>query len=434
MSGTTLIPHKGALNGQLSIPGDKSISHRSIILSSLAKGESRISNFLNGEDCLRTIKAFREMGVSIEINDEFVTVKSKGVEHLLEPKIPLDFGNSGTTARLMLGVLAGLPFYSVVFGDPFLTERPMNRVVDPLQQMNGKFYGRKNSGYLPMSVVGGNLSGIHYESPIKSAQVKSAILLAGLFAEGRTTVIESTKTRDHTENMLKAFGADINVNGNEVTITNQKKLTAHDVIVPGDISSAAFFIVAGLIVPGSKLVLKSVGLNETRTGILDVLSNMGALFEITNVKDFAGERFGDITVTQGALKGTIIDGELIPRLIDELPVIALLATQATGKTIIRDAEELRVKETDRIAAVADVLKSLGVIVETYEDGMVIEGNQKLTGGTIKSYHDHRIAMMGAIASLIASEPVEIDSVDCIKISYPNFFEHFNHIKQVESAE
>lgn len=428
------MPHKGIIKGYIHIPGDKSISHRSIILSSLAFGKSHITNFLSGEDCLKTIQAFREMGVSIQIKDDYVIVNSQGAAHLKEPKRPLDFGNSGTTARLMLGVLAGLPFYSVAFGDPYLTERPMKRVVEPIQKMNGKIYGRLNGGYLPISIVGGQLSGICYKLPVKSAQVKSAVLLAGVFAEGRTTIIESTKTRDHTENMLKAFGADIEIEGNEVTITNKNKLTAHDIIIPGDISSAAFLLVAGLIKPGSKLILKRVGLNKTRTGILDVFTNMGASFEIHNIEEFTGERFGDITVTYGSLNGTTISGDLIPRLIDELPIIALLATQANGKTIIRDAEELRLKETDRIKAVADVLTNLGATVETFEDGMVIEGNQILKGGSIKSYHDHRIAMMGAIASLITKDSVTIDSIDSIKISYPSFFKHLNEIKQVESTE
>ena len=429
-----LSPTKEPLKGSIKIPGDKSISHRSIILASLAKGTTKISNFLNGEDCLRTIEAFREMGVTIDIDQQEVEVQSLGVDELKEPLVPLNFGNSGTTARLMLGLLAGLPFFTTVYGDQYLSKRPMSRVVDPVQQMNGQFYGRQQNNLFPMGIVGSKLTGIHYKLPVKSAQVKSAILLAGLLAEGKTTVVESTQTRNHTENMLRAFGADIQIHQNEITITNRKPLTAQQIIVPGDISSAAFFIVAGLIVPGSSITLEKVGLNETRTGLLDVIDQMGATYSINHIHTVAGEKYGDITVEYSQLHGIEIKGDMIPRLIDEIPIIALLATQAKGETVISDAGELRVKETDRIAAVEDVLTSLGATLQTFDDGMVIKGKQDLVGGSIKSYHDHRIAMMGSIASLITKNGVEIDSTDSIQISYPNFFEHLNQVKGEESTE
>src|SRR5699024_4973554 len=429
-----LSPTGKALKGTIKIPGDKSISHRSIILASLAKGSTKISNFLNGEDCLRTIEAFREMGVTINVDEQQVEVKSLGASELTEPLVPLNFGNSGTTARLMLGLLAGLPFFTTVYGDEYLSKRPMSRVVEPVQKMNGKFYGRQQNNLFPMGVVGSKLMGIHYKLPVKSAQVKSAILLAGLLAEGETTVVEATQTRNHTENMLEAFGADIHVKQNEIMITNSNELIAQDIIVPGDISSAAFFIVAGLIVPGSCITLEKVGLNETRTGLLDVIDKMGATYSIHNIHTVAGEKYGDITVEYSQLNGIEIKGDIIPRLIDEIAVIALLATQAKGETIISDAGELRVKETDRIAAIEDVLTSLGATIKTFDNGMIINGEQRLEGGCIRSYHDHRIAMMGSIASLITKNDVEIDSTDSIQISYPNFFEHLNQLKAKESTE
>ncbi len=427
MCAVKLNPNQKPLQGSISIPGDKSISHRSIILGSLAKGRTEVTNFLDGEDCMRTIVAFQAMGVAIEKKGTTITIESGGLKALQEPLIPLDFGNSGTTARLMIGLLAGLPFFSTIYGDAYLTKRPMNRVIVPLKQMGAEFAGRSSGTLLPLAIKGRALTGMTYEMPLKSAQVKSAVLLAGLLANGSTTVIEETKTRDHTERMLAAFGADISTEGNAATITNKKELIATDVYVPGDISSAAFFLVAAAIVPDSKLTLEKVGLNETRTGIIDVLEQMGANIVIDNIQTIGGEKFGDITVSYGALKSIEISGDIIPRLIDEIPVIALLASQAEGTTIIRDAEELRVKETDRIEAVVDVLSTLGIHIEATNDGMKIHGKAQLTGGNIASYNDHRIAMMGAIASLIASEPVVIDDTSSIAISYPNFFEHLDQV-------
>ena len=314
-----------------------------------------------------------------------------------------------------------------MYGDPYLTVRPMARVVTPLTKMGATIDGRNNGNNLPLAVRGSNLQGIHYELPVKSAQVKSAILLAGLFADGETTVVEQAKTRDHTENMLKAFGADIQVDDLSVTIKKQDELYPVDVTVPGDISSAAFFLVAGAIVPNSRITLKNVGLNETRTGIIDVMKKMGANLSIKNEREISGERLGDIIVQYSELKGTVIEGEIIPRLIDEIPIIALLATQAEGTTVIKDAEELRVKETDRIKAVVDILTTLGANIEEKEDGMIIYGKTPLQEGKIRSYHDHRIAMMGIIASTICKGKVILDDASSIAISYPKFFDDLNEL-------
>lgn len=427
MGEVNLQPITGSISGVIEVPGDKSISHRAVMFGSMAKGTTKVTNFLDGEDCLHTIEAFRSLGVSIEASGTDVTITSDGIHSFQEPKIPLYFGNSGTTARLMIGLLSGLPFLSTIYGDPYLTERPMSRVINPLKKMGANIDGRQQDSLLPLAIKGNELTGIYYALPVKSAQVKSALLLAGLSANGETTILEETKTRDHTENMLAALGADIKVNGNEVTISNKKTLEAIDVHVPGDISSAAFLLVAAAIVPESKLTLKNVGLNETRTGIIDVLINMGANIEISNQKTLNGEDSGDITIKYTKLTGTIIDGDIIPRLIDEIPIIALLATQAEGTTVIKDAEELRVKETDRIEAVVDILSKLGAHITETDDGMIIEGSTSLNGGKVSSYNDHRIAMMGAIASLITENQIILDDDASIAVSYPNFFEDLQRI-------
>lgn len=416
------------LKGSLAIPGDKSISHRSIMLGSLAKGRTNVSNFLTGDDCLHTVNAFRKMGVDITVDGTNVVINSEGAKHLAEPKEPLYFGNSGTTARLMIGLLAGLPFFTTIYGDPYLTERPMRRVTDPISKMNASFMGRNNGDLLPLAIQGKALTGITYELPVKSAQVKSAVLLAGLFAKSKTTVIEIDKTRDHTERMLKAFGAHISVNDKTVELTGGQELIATDIEVPGDISSAAFMLTAGAIVEGSELTLTNVGLNDTRTGIIDVLEQMGADLTFTNIRTENEEKIGDITIRYRKLQATTVEGEIIPRLIDEIPLIALLASQAEGTTVIKDAEELKVKETDRIAAVVDVLSTLGADIEATDDGMIIRGKTALTGGKIKSYYDHRIAMMGVVASLIASEKVILDDTSSIAVSYPTFLSDLESVK------
>src|SRR5699024_1316186 len=427
MSGFICKPVQNKLQGEIAIPGDKSISHRAIMFGSLAKGKTTIDNFLPGEDCLHTIDIFRHFGVNIQRDETKVTIESKGYEEFIEPKVPLYFGNSGTTARLMFGIIPALPFHSVMHGDPHLTIRPMDRVVNPLREMGASIDGRHGGSYLPIATRGKTLQGIHYELPVKSAQVKSAVLIAGLFASGQTTVIEKIQTRNHTENMLQAFGADITIDGHAISVSNKNKLQATNIDVPGDISSAAFFLVAAAIVPGSKIKLKNVGLNASRTGVIDVLQAMNASITITNERVSGGEALGDITIEYSALKGTVIEGDIIPRLIDEIPILALLATQAEGETIIRDAEELRVKETDRIEAVVQNLREMGASIKENEDGMIITGKTSLTGGNLRSYSDHRIAMMNVIASMITTDDVIIDDIDSIAISYPNFFEHVDEI-------
>lgn len=415
------------LQGIIEIPGDKSISHRSIIFSSLAKGTTNITNFLPGEDCLLTIEAFRQLGVSITQNDTNVSVVSEGYQSFKEPQNPIYLGNSGTGARLLIGLFAGLPIFTVLHGDQYLSERPMDRVVDPLRQMNASISGRDNGKKLPVAIQGKKLLGIDYTLPVKSAQVKSAVLLAGLFANEHTTVREETKTRDHTEKMMQTFGVSIDIKDTAVTVTPSTLQTPGNIDVPGDISSAAFFLVAGAIVPESKIVLKSIGLNETRTGIIDVLDQMGAQMKITPASTDEGEPFGDIEISYSHLQGITIEGDMIPRLIDEIPIIALMATQADGQTIIRNAEELRVKETDRIQAVVEVLQTLGASVQETNDGMIIEGNSTLKGGKVSAYADHRMAMMEVIASFITSHSVEIDDVSSIDISFPTFFEQIEQL-------
>lgn len=410
------------LTGDLSVPGDKSISHRAIIFGSLAQGKTKITRFLNGEDCLMTIKTFQAMGVKIDQQDDQVLIESAGIEGLREPLAPIYFGNSGTTARLMLGVLAGLPFHTTIYGDPSLTQRPMDRVRDPLREMGAKIDGRDDGNLLPIAVRGQSLSGITFKPPMKSAQVKSGVLLAGLLADGETTVIETTKTRDHTENLLSAFGGNVNVDGNTITLKGKQSLTGTEIEVPGDISSAAFFIVGALLVPGSHLTIKNVGLNPTRTGLLDVLNQMGANLGIKETKRVGKEAIGDITVKYAELNPVEVAGDVIPRMIDEFPILALLATQVDGTTIIRDAEELKHKETDRITAVVDILNTLGAKVEGTDDGMMIEGKTPLFGGEVSSDGDHRLGMMIAIASLICQETVTLVDPDVINISYPTFFD------------
>ncbi|SDL66646.1 3-phosphoshikimate 1-carboxyvinyltransferase [Sediminibacillus halophilus] len=420
------------LTGELAVPGDKSISHRAVIFGSLAEGVTEITNFLRGEDCLRTIDAFRAMGVHIEVNEEKITVYGKGKDALKEPSQPINLGNSGTTARLLIGVLAGLPYHFVLYGDDSLSGRPMNRVTVPLKKMGAEIDGRTGGRLLPLAIRGGKLQSIDYEPPVKSAQVKSCVLLAGLLADGRTTVIEKTPTRDHTETMLKGFGAMLDIKDERISIDGGQKLKGANVEVPGDISSAAFFAVAAALVPGSSLILKRVGLNPTRTGILDVLTSMGAEITILDEKVNGGEAIGDIRIDYAPLKGTTIGGELIPRLIDELPIVALLATQAEGETHIRDAEELRYKETDRIVAVAQTLQALGAKVEVTEDGMVIKGKTPLHGGTVDSYGDHRIGMMAGIASFVTDGAVALKNPECINISYPSFFDHLEKVTKDHS--
>lgn len=422
MNQLDLSPISSVLTGDIQVPGDKSISHRAIIFGSLAKGKTVITHFLDGEDCMRTIAAFQAMGVQISKNKQVVTIESGGVAALQEPLTPIDLGNSGTTARLLLGVLAGLPFHTTLFGDASLTKRPMNRVAIPLREMGAKIDGRLDGEFLPIAVRGGQLQSITFRPQVKSAQVKSGVLLAGLLAEGTTEVIEETKTRDHTENMLQAFGGKIEIDGNKVSLQGKQALTGTAIQVPGDISSAAFFLVAAALVPGSHVKITDVGLNHTRTGILDVLRKMNVDIDVVEETFIGGEPIGSITVQSSELKATEINGDIIPRMIDEIPIVALLATQAQGTTIIRDAEELRFKETDRIASVVTTLNGLGAKIEATEDGMIIQGGTPLLGGEADSHGDHRIGMMIAVASLIAQSNTRLKQPESINISYPTFFE------------
>jgi 3-phosphoshikimate 1-carboxyvinyltransferase len=415
------------LVGELDIPGDKSISHRSVIFGAISKGRTTIKNFLTGEDCLSTISCFQKLGVKIEEENGVILIDGKGWDGLIEPCQVLDVGNSGTTIRLMLGLLSARPFHSTFCGDDSIGKRPMKRVTGPLKQMGAYIDGRHNGDYVPISLRGGRLKPISYSLPVASAQVKSSLLLAALQTEGTTKLIEPAATRDHTERMIKKFGGQIKVEELTITITGPQSLEGTDIIVPGDISSAAFFLVAAAIVPNANVRLKHVGLNPTRTGILEVLKNMGAKIEIFPNETDVFEPVGDIVIETSSLKGTIIEGQLIPRLIDEIPVIALLATQAEGKTIIKDAHELKVKETNRIDTVVGELKKLGADIVATEDGMVISGPTKLQGGGVSSHGDHRIGMMLAIAALICEEKVVLDNSEAISVSYPHFFRDLQNL-------
>ena len=429
MAALTLKTDIGRLFGEVTIPGDKSISHRSVMFGSVAHGVTTVTNFLNGDDCLSTISCFRKLGVRIEESNGQLRIFGNGFEGLTEPNELLDVGNSGTTIRLLMGILAGRPFFSSLIGDESIGKRPMTRVTNPLSNMGAKIDGRHNGSYTPLSIRGGHLKSINYTLPVASAQVKSALILAGLQADGVSQIIEPAETRDHTERMIRRFGGKIEKDNKVITVKGGQKLTAASIHVPGDISSAAFFLVAGAIISGSEIHLKNVGLNSTRTGIIEVLQKMGADLEIHENHDNKFEPTGDLIIKSSSLKGTIIEGDLIPKLIDEVPIIALMATQAEGDTIIKDAEELKVKETNRIDTVVQELKKLGASIEATEDGMVIHGKSKLLGGVVSSHGDHRIGMMLAVAALLSKEEVLLEKPDAISVSYPNFFEHLNNLIQ-----
>ncbi|WP_102692510.1 3-phosphoshikimate 1-carboxyvinyltransferase [Rummeliibacillus pycnus] len=419
--------HKPSLRGEITVPGDKSISHRSIMFGSIAEGCTTVSGFLLGDDCLSTIDCFRKLGVKIELNGTDVVINSKGMNNWQEPLDILYTGNSGTTTRLMLGLLAGSNIHAILNGDASIGKRPMKRVITPLREMGAHITGRMDGQYTPLAIKGSQLKAIEYEMPVASAQVKSAILLASLQAEGTTIIHEKDISRDHTERMLRQFGADINVENGTISYKGGQKIHATHVNVPGDISSAAFFLVAGAMAEDSEIILRNVGLNHTRTGIIDVLQEMGANMDIIVDNEDAAEPTGTIIIRTSELVGITIDGDLIPRLIDEIPIIALLATKAKGKTVIRDAAELKVKETDRITAVVEELKKLGATIEATDDGMIIHGENQLRGASLKTYGDHRIGMMGAIASLLTDGSVKLDDADCIAVSYPTFFEDIKNI-------
>ncbi|HSQ88087.1 3-phosphoshikimate 1-carboxyvinyltransferase [Romboutsia sp.] len=410
------------LKGSFELIGDKSISHRAIMFSSISKGHNKISNFLMGQDCLSTISCFRKMGVDIEINGADVFVKGNGLYGLKPPLDILDVGNSGTTIRLISGILAGNKFEATLIGDESIGKRPMKRVTDPLRLMGCKIEGKEDANFTPIKIYGGNLNAIDYKMTVASAQVKSALILASLYADGKSIIHEKVRSRNHTEIMLKSFGADITVEDLAININPVQELFSQNIYVPGDISSAAFIIVGALITKGSEVIIKNVGLNETRTGILDVVKNMNGNIEILNQRLVGGELVGDLLVKYSPdLNATTIDKAIIPRLIDEIPVIAVLATQAEGTTIIKDAKELKVKESNRIKAVVDNLKLMGADVEELEDGMVIKGKVSLKGANIKTFKDHRIAMAFSIADLGCDGDVILDNKSCIDISFPGYF-------------
>lgn len=418
------------LRGSLRVPGDKSISHRSIIFGSLAKGVTKVHDILRGEDVLSTMQVFRDMGVRIEDKGDLVEIHGCGFDGLQEPQHPLDMGNSGTSMRLIAGVLAGHNFSAQMVGDDSLSKRPMDRISLPLRQMGVEIAGQTERDLPPLTIHGNpNLKPIQYQLPIASAQVKSALIFAALQAQGESLIIEKDLTRNHTEDMLLQFGGQLKVDGKEIRVVGKQELQAQEVVVPGDISSAAFWLVAGLIVPNSKITLTNVGINETRTGILDVIQAMGGKLSVSELDEVA--KSATITVESSDLHGTEISGELIPRLIDELPIIALLATQAEGQTLIRDAEELKVKETDRIQVVADALNSMGADIQPTADGMIIQGKTSLKGASVHTYGDHRIGMMTAIAALLVKDGnVELERAEAINTSYPDFFAHLEDLVNV----
>lgn len=406
--------------GQIKVPGDKSISHRAVMLGSLANGVTEISGFLKGADCLSTIDCFRKMGIDIDINGENVTVHGNGLRGLLKPDEMLYTGNSGTTTRLLCGILAGQNFDTSITGDASIQKRPMGRVVKPLSMMGAKI----ENEYCPLYITGTKLHGIDYKMPVASAQVKTAIILAGLYADGETVIHEIEKSRDHTELMLSAMGADLTVDNLDITVKPTNDLTAVNVDVPGDISSAAFFLVLGAIMPNSQITVTNVGINPTRTGIIDVLKDMGADITLENVHTSAGETVADITVRSSSLKGTTVGGDIIPRLIDELPIIAVAAVFADGQTVIKDAQELKVKETNRIRAVVDEFNKCGIDITETDDGMIINGGKSIHGADFKTYGDHRMAMSLTVLAQLADGESTLDDSDCACVSYPTFFDDF----------
>ena len=406
--------------GQIKVPGDKSISHRAVMLGSLANGVTEISGFLKGADCLSTIDCFRKMGIDIDINGENVTVHGNGLRGLKKPDEMLYTGNSGTTTRLLCGILAGQNFDTSITGDASIQKRPMGRVVKPLSMMGAKI----ENEYCPLYITGTKLHGIDYKMPVASAQVKTAIILAGLYADGETVIHEIEKSRDHTELMLSAMGADLTVDNLDITVKPTNDLTAVNVDVPGDISSAAFFLVLGAIMPNSQITVTNVGINPTRTGIIDVLKDMGADITLENVHTSAGETVADITVRSSSLKGTTVGGDIIPRLIDELPIIAVAAVFADGQTVIKDAQELKVKETNRIRAVVDEFNKCGIDITETDDGMIINGGKSIHGADFKTYGDHRMAMSLTVLAQLDDGESTLDDSDCACVSYPTFFDDF----------
>ena len=409
------------LHGELTVPGDKSISHRAVMFGSLAKGTTKITHFLEGADCLSTISCFRKMGIDIENNSGEILVHGKGLHGLSAPVDILDVGNSGTTTRLISGILAGQNFVSELTGDDSIQSRPMKRIMTPLLSMGADIASIKGNNCVPLRIIGHPLKAIHYDSPVASAQVKSCVLLAGMYSDGITSVTEPVLSRNHTEIMLNYFGAQVTSEETTASIAPEPSLFAREITVPGDISSAAYFIAAGLLVPGSEILLKNVGINPTRDGLLRVCKDMGADITLLNV-NMDGEPTADLLVRTSSLHGTTVGGEIIPTLIDEIPMIAVMAAFAEGTTVIKDAKELKVKESDRILVMAENLSRMGADITPTDDGMIIHGGKPLHGAEIDSYQDHRVAMSFAVAGLLCDGPLSIKGGDCVKISYPEFYE------------
>ena len=411
---------KMPLRGEVKIPGDKSISHRAVMFGALADGTTRVTNFLQGADCLSTISCFRKMGIEIDRNKDEILVHGRGLHGLTAPTEILDVGNSGTTTRLISGILAGQTFTSELDGDDSIRTRPMKRIMTPLASMGADITSRLDNGCAPLIIHGRPLHAAHYDSPVASAQVKSCVLLAGMYADGITSVTEPFLSRNHTEIMLNYFGAEITSEGTTASIRPEPVLEGRDIQVPGDISSAAYFIAAGLLTPGSEILLKNVGINPTRAGIIKVCMDMGADITLLN-ESTEGEPTADLLIRTSSLKGTTIEGSIIPTLIDEIPMLAVMAAFAEGTTIIRDAQELKVKESDRIAVMVDNLRRMGADIEGTDDGMIIHGGRPLHGAVIDSHLDHRIAMSFAVAGTICDGTVEILNGECVNISYPEFY-------------
>lgn len=420
---------KKRLRGTLSVPGDKSISHRGVMFGSIAKGTTELTGFLDGADCRSTIACFRAMGIKIEQVKDHVMIHGNGLHGLQAPTSMLDVGNSGTTTRLISGILSAQNFTSELNGDASIQKRPMKRIMDPLSQMGASIVSLKGNDCAPLRITGQPLHGIHYNSPVASAQVKSCILLAGLYADGETSVTEPAISRNHTELMLGGFGATIRSEGNTAIIRPAKELYGQKIAIPGDISSAAYFIAAGLIAEDADILITNVNTNPTRAGIIEVAKAMGGKITLENERIVSGEPVADLHVVSSTLHGCEISGDIIPTLIDEIPVIAVMASAAVGTTTIRDAAELKVKESDRIATVTENLRAMGAAINPTADGMIIEGGKALHGATIQTYLDHRIAMAFTVASLLTEEEVTLDHPECVTISYPEFYQDFQKIMQ-----
>lgn len=417
------------LKGEITVPGDKSISHRSIMLGSIASGITEVHGFLNGADCISSMNCFRQMGVDIDYDGSIVTIHGNGLHGLKAPADTLDVGNSGTTTRLMSGILAAQNFSSRVIGDDSICRRPMKRIITPLAMMGADITSERGNDCAPLIINGRKLKGIHYDSPVASAQVKSCVLLAGLYADGETSVTEPYVSRNHTELMLNAFGGSCTTLGTTATVTSDPVLTGQKIVVPGDISSAAYFLVAGLIAENSEITIKNVGINPTRDGIIDVIKMMGGDITFTNVNADSGEPTADITVKTSSLKGCVIEGDIIPKLIDEIPVIAILACFAEGETVIKDAAELKVKESNRIDVMVNNLSAMGADITGTDDGMIIRGGKPLHSAVIHSKKDHRIAMSFAVAAMCAEGETEILDANCVNISYPDFYRDLENLQK-----